>query len=220
MKMIDLVFPVLGRQLPTDNGYPLYSAISRCAPQVHAPETNLLVGPVSGRYVGGGILALDMRSRLRLRVQAEHIAAALPLAGKQLKVLGHSIRLGVPEVHALEPAPQLIARMVTIKNATTAEAFQTSAGVLLDGMGLAGKLELPRRSGGPHQGEPLRRVLRIKDRRIVGFTVVISDLRPDASLQLQEKGLGGRQRMGCGFFVPYRPRPSRSGVSDRGGAMN
>jgi CRISPR-associated protein Cas6 len=46
-----------------------------------------------------------------------------------------------------------------------------------------------------------RKTLRIKDAAVVGYGVSFADLSPDASLTLQWQGLGGRQRLGCGYFV-------------------
>jgi CRISPR-associated protein Cas6 len=46
-----------------------------------------------------------------------------------------------------------------------------------------------------------RKTLRIKDAAVVGYGVSFADLSPDASLTLQRQGLGGRQRLGCGYFV-------------------
>jgi len=48
-----------------------------------------------------------------------------------------------------------------------------------------------------------RRIVRIKDKTIVGYSVRVSGLMTDDdSIKLQEVGLGGRHRMGCGIFVP------------------
>jgi CRISPR-associated protein Cas6 len=57
---------------------------------------------------------------------------------------------------------------------------------------------------GPRAGEPLRRVLRIKDKRVIGFPLQITGLTAEESINLQENGLGGRRKMGCGFFVALR----------------
>jgi CRISPR-associated protein Cas6 len=43
--------------------------------------------------------------------------------------------------------------------------------------------------------------MRIHGKTIVGFTVLVQGLTAGESIQLQEEGLGGRGKMGCGFFV-------------------
>ena len=49
-----------------------------------------------------------------------------------------------------------------------------------------------------------RRVITIRGDRVVGFATTLADLTPEASLEVQYGGVGGRQRMGCGVFVPLR----------------
>jgi CRISPR-associated protein Cas6 len=47
-------------------------------------------------------------------------------------------------------------------------------------------------------------VIRISKQKIIGYAMVVSELTADESIRLQEVGLGGRTRMGCGFFLPVR----------------
>jgi CRISPR-associated protein Cas6 len=47
-------------------------------------------------------------------------------------------------------------------------------------------------------------VLRIKEKRVVGFPLRVTGLTAEESITLQEQGLGGRSKMGCGFFMPTR----------------
>ncbi len=202
--MIDLSFPLLGPSLPTDHGYELYAAISRLLPALH-DGLNCRIAPVRGSYAGDGKLQLDARySRLRVRLAPEAIARVLPLAGKALEVGGHRIRLGVPQVRALVPAPALAARLVTIKGFTEPADFLAAARRQLDEQGIAGQVGIPLAERGPHEGKPRRRVLQIKGRKVVGFSLQVAELSADESLRLQENGLGGRGKMGCGFFLPAR----------------
>jgi CRISPR-associated protein Cas6 len=39
---------------------------------------------------------------------------------------------------------------------------------------------------------------------IQGYSLVIHDLTPSASLKLQFSGLGESRQFGCGIFVPYK----------------
>ena len=48
-----------------------------------------------------------------------------------------------------------------------------------------------------------RRTLKIKDKEVVGFEVILEGLLADESIAIQEAGLGGRSKMGCGVFVPW-----------------
>jgi CRISPR-associated protein Cas6 len=205
MTTIDLLFPVVGTRLPTDHGYPLYSTLSRLLPCLHDGSVSFGLLPINGQYVGRSLLQLDpKRSRLRLRLSAADVPRVLPLAGKGLAVMGHRIRLGVPQLHAIQPVSSLIARTVAIKHATEPDSFLTAARQQLDLLGIRGRLRLPDRLAQGGKVEPARHVLRIKDVRIVCFSLLVEDLSPEESLRLQEVGLGGRRRMGCGMFLPAR----------------
>ena len=43
-----------------------------------------------------------------------------------------------------------------------------------------------------------------EDKEIVGFALRVEELTAEESIRLQEKGIGGRRRFGCGIFVPER----------------
>lgn len=203
MLPLDLVFPVVGARLPCDHNYHLYAALSRQLPCLHDRTLDYSLVPVTGRYVGRGELQLDPAwSRLRLRVTAEEIPRVLPLAGKRLQILGETLRVGVPQVHALRPTSTLYARTVTIKNATQPGAFLTAVQRQLTELGVAGRPDIPRVIVGKCQGEPQRQVLRIKTSCVVGFSLLVHDLSAEDSLKLLAVGLGGRRRMGGGVFMP------------------
>ena len=58
--------------------------------------------------------------------------------------------------------------------------------------------------GGGTKSAWLRRTLRICDKEIVGFALRVERLTAQESILLQEKGIGGRRRFGCGIFVVAR----------------
>jgi CRISPR-associated endonuclease/helicase Cas3 len=47
-----------------------------------------------------------------------------------------------------------------------------------------------------------RRVVQVAGKKVVGFGVTLHDMSEEGSLRVQYAGLGGKQRMGCGVFVP------------------
>lgn len=216
MSFIEVQYPVLGELLPADHGYSLYGALSHAVPALHDGDAPVRIGPIAGLYEGGGRLRLDRpRSKLRFRLPAGQIAMVLPLAGKSLYVAGHHLRMGVPQVRILEPAPSLVARMVTIKSSSRGNrdgvrrymepgAFLERVQRELDDLGVHGQAGIPLVLTGPHEGKPRRHVLRIREKRVVGFAVQIVGLTAEESVRVQEHGLGGRKKMGCGWFVAMR----------------
>jgi CRISPR-associated protein Cas6 len=191
-------FPAQGRQLPADHGYALYSAVTRALPELHG-QPWLGLELVSGVPWREGVIALPARgASLRFRVPAEHYRLLLPLAGRRLDISGHPLRLGIPSARPLRPAPSLYARCVTIKKFTDPEPFLDAARRQLEALGVAAALELPVGD----DGRVRRRVITIRDRRVVGFSLAAHGLNDPDSLLLQTHGLGGRRSMGCGHFNP------------------
>lgn len=192
MSTIDLAFRLMGTKIPVDHGYALFAAVNRLVPELHDAK-DIGVHPIRGRFDGNGCLLLSPASRLMVRTPDDRIREFLKLAGKTLEVDGHRFRVGVPEVRALRPVAALYARLVTIKGFMEPEQFLDAARRQMETMGTTAKLEL---------GE--RRTFRVKDKQVVGFEMLATELGAEDSIKLQEVGIGGRRRMGCGLFVPFR----------------
>lgn len=201
---LELVFPAIGTTLPTDHSYPLYAALSAIVPAFHADDAQLRFAPISGVGQPDGTLRFGPHSCLRVRLPDDSIRLALPLAGKQMDIAASRVRLGVPSVRTLVAAPAVVARLVTFKNADTPDRFLTTARAKLTELGITGEPSLPIHLDGDRAGEPRRRVARIKRAAIVGYSLLVSELSAADSLVLQERGLGGRTHLGCGFFVPAK----------------
>jgi len=202
MPIIDLSFTVMGKDaIPADHGYHLYSAISRVLPELHQ-SNDFGFHPIRGTQIGNRRVALDQRSRVDVRADSDRISQLLPLAGRQLNIAGASIRVGVPQVRGLIASTALRSRLVIIKTKEAPRASDLNpdifTGVLrrqLDGLEVSAEAIVT-------IGK--RRTLRIKDKEVVGYEVILEGLSADESLDIQEKGLGGRRHMGCGVFVPLR----------------
>lgn len=190
MNHLELRFPVTGSTLPIDHGYALYGAISRLLPLVHQMPA-LAIDSIKGRPIGPGLLALSTPTTLNLRLPEESLPLLQPLANRSLDLDGHLIELAAPHVTCLEPAHTLHSPRVTIKGHTNPTVFQDALRRQLDRLALHAELIIGR-----------RRIIRISNHRIVGFEVRLENLAEDSSLILQEVGLGGRRKMGCGFFSP------------------
>jgi len=196
---IELSFSVIGTSLPADHGYGLYSAIAHLAPQVHEQE-GLSIQTIVGIPDRQGKVLLTDRSHLRIRLPYECLPMVYQLAGKQLSIGSHSIRLGIPQIFMLRPAERLRSRIVTIKNHQEAESFLEAARLQLAALGIDGEAIVPF----DVDGKPDRKTIKIKTYTVVGFGLEVSDLSETDSIKLQILGLGGKHRMGCGVFVPMK----------------
>jgi CRISPR-associated protein Cas6 len=208
--VVDLSFPIGGGAIPADHGYALYAALCRLVPEVHGDET-IGVHPIRGRLVGGRQLALTDASRLVLRMSADRIPALLRLAGQRMELDGARVSVGVPSVRPLRPAPALVSRLVVIKGFMEPDEFVQAAQRQIESLGARGRAALVARrqpgslEGGTARasGEPIRRTLRIRDKAVVGFALAVTELTAEESVRIQEVGIGGRRRFGCGVFVPF-----------------
>lgn len=197
--IIDLAFPLLCAQpVAADHGYHLYSAVSRRLPELHQ-QNGIGIHPIRGTQIGDRRLSLNDRSRLVLRTNTDSIGHLIQLAGKQLNIAGTNVRVGVPQVWALRPATALRSRLVVIKVKDAPNAgdlnksiFNSAARRQLDALEVSAEVILT-------LGK--RRTLRIKDKEVVGYEVILEGLTAEESLNIQEQGIGGRRHMGCGVFV-------------------
>ncbi|MEM7759892.1 MAG: type I-MYXAN CRISPR-associated protein Cas6/Cmx6, partial [Cyanobacteria bacterium P01_A01_bin.40] len=91
------------------------------------------------------------------------------------------------------------------------QSFLEAAQRQLDALKIEGRIGIPAND----KGEPKRLTLKInkaeqkKSYTIVGFSVVVKNLTPEAAIKLQAYGLGGKRRMGCGVFSPNLPVVNR-----------
>lgn len=212
MPYVDVHFNLQGKEIPADHGYHLLSSLSKIVPFLH-DNPEIAVHPISGRLIGNRMLLITRNSRLIIRLPSEAISQILPLAGKDLNINGSVLKVGVPSTRALIPSARLYSRLVVIKGFTEPETFLEAAQRQLSKMDVKGvpylinqehiKEANRERNGGTHSPY-LRRTLKIRDKEIVGFAMGVENLTAEESVLLQEKGIGGRRRFGCGVFIPYR----------------
>ncbi len=214
MPKVDLQFRLIGDNIPVDHGYHLFSVVSKVVPTIHE-NRDIGLHPINGRLTGNRLMALTERSRLTLRTPVENIESLLTLAGKTLRIADYDIRVGVPNVRALVPSPRLYSRLVIVKGFMEPDGFLQAVEKQLLAMGVRGTPSLIKQSRIPeaNRGQPygshsefLRRTIRIRGKEIVGFAVSIGNLTPEDSIRVQEEGVGGRRRFGCGIFIPYKQK--------------
>ena len=189
---VDVSYPVLGKLLAVDHGYALYGAISRVLPVIHEDQ-EIGLKLVRGRYIGNGLLDISPASELVLRLSISKVRHYLVLAGKKLEVLSHNLRVGVPNTRTLNPATALYSPIVTTRNGQEQERFEAEVRSQMASLDLRGRLAIGK-----------RRTFQVHGKQVVGYEVLISELTAPESIRLQEQGLGGRRKMGCGFFEVWR----------------
>lgn len=212
MPIVDVQFRLTGKLIPVDHGYHLYSAVSELVPALHERD-GVGIAPIFGHLAGNRSLAIGENSFLTIRLPSEDIALILPLAGKVLRIGEGEVRVGVPQTKALVPAARLYSHLVVIKGFMEPAPFLEAARRQLREHEIKGNpslVEQPRiveANAGKQTGSHspyLRRTARIHDKEVVGFALRVEDLTAEESIRLQEIGIGGRRRFGCGVFFPER----------------
>jgi CRISPR-associated protein Cas6 len=191
--LLDLEFPVFSTSpIAVDHGYHLYAGLSRELAAVHS-ENGIGVHPIRGTQIGDRMLQLMPWSSVRIRTPQEKVGDLIALSGQSIQINDRKVRLGVPQVHALEPAAALRSRLVTIKGFQNTETFAEAVRRQLNALEVSEQVLLT-------VGK--RRTIRIRDKEVVGFEVLLEALTAQESIAIQETGIGGRRHMGCGVFVP------------------
>jgi len=201
---IDLVFPLTGQSLPLDNGYIVYSALSRICPALHELE-NISIHPIAGIPEPSKQLRLTQRSKLQIRLPVDLIPYIYEsLAGQTFSIGQNQFQLDIPEYNPLHPFSTLYSRLVIIKRFQEPQSFLEAAKRQLERLNIQGTITLTTRAN----GHPQCRQLTIENKTgtfaVRGFGVQVADLNPEDSITLQKYGIGGKQKMMCGVFVPSR----------------
>lgn len=210
--VVDVRFLLQGSLIPADHGYHLFSAVSQLVPELHSDE-GVGLHPIAGRPCGNRCITLSKGSSLTIRLPADRIKQILLLAGKSLEIGEHKVRVGIPQTVALKSAARLYSRLVVIKGFLEPQTFLEAAQRQLEELNIRGKPSLvPQSHVAAANADKkigsrspfLRRTIKIRDKEVVGFALRVEELTAEESIRLQEKGLGGRRRFGCGVFIPDR----------------
>jgi CRISPR-associated protein Cas6 len=188
-EMIDMVFDLEGGTLPAAYHIALWDALLRHVPQL-AEEKLVGVLPLRSTVNSQGML-LAKRAKLVMRMPTAIAEFAASLTGQQLDIAGSAMRVGSAKTRTIQPYPTIHAQLVT--GSSDEVLFVEDIRKQMEELGVTGKLICGKRL-----------TINNGQRSIHGYSLVLHDLKPEASLQLQYMGLGVDRQFGCGIFVPYK----------------
>lgn len=200
--MVDALFAITCPRLPVDHAYALSQAIHAALPWfAEEPRAglHLIRAAESGSgwlrpQAAGDLLQLPQRTRLVLRLPQHRLDGAAALLGRTLDIAGHALRVERVAVRALLPIRTLLSHCVYLADGGEEPAFRLAAERELDALGirpaeilcgLATPIATP------------ARVLRTRSLMLAGLTA-------EQSMLLQQRGLGGERKLGCGLFIPHK----------------
>jgi CRISPR-associated protein Cas6 len=187
--MIDLVFDLRGETLPPDYPFALWAELARLVPEL-AKNEEVGVLPLKVSESGDHVL-LAKRTKLVLRMPQNLVQTAAALAGARLDLARGMLTLGGMKTRELLPHPTLHAQLAagSEDEMEFMEAVQARfAALAISANTICGR----------------RRTLSDGRQSISGYSLVVHDLKPEASILLQSAGMGEGRRYGCGIFMPYK----------------
>jgi CRISPR-associated protein Cas6 len=193
-RLIDLQFDLVGTTIPADNAQLLADALQGLLPwlgedggsgiqHMKGAETN----------TGDATLNINRRTKLFLRVPKTRIADVQQLVGQSLDLAGHALQIGSFKTREFSPFGNIYAHFVDTGSATE-EQFVQDVMRELDGHFqlrcgfICGKRQTLQSASGP----------------LHGYSLMLHDVPPHKSLQLQDEGLGRNRLLGCGIFIPHK----------------
>lgn len=190
--VVDLSFALAGRALADDHADSLWHALREVLPWLEE-EPLAAVHPLLGTSHGPeGQLYLSRRTRLILRLPAQRVADARTLSGVCLAVGGEAVEVGAATVKPLWAAAVLYSSFVHV-GAAEESAFLGECRRQLDELGVDTQLMAGK-----------ARRMTVAERPVEGFSLMLHGLGEDASLRVQQQGLGAERKRGCGVFVPHK----------------
>lgn len=187
----DMAFGVLGNPLPPAYRCALRDAITEELGWF-AGEAAAAIHPLRATPVVGGALLLSARSRLILRIPANRGAQTAELSGRVLQVGSARVRVGLATSRPLLAHGTVYAHLVT-GDVDDEAGFTASIRRELEALGIRAEVICGR-----------RQALDAGDALLRGFGVMVHGLSSEASVRLQERGIGRDMQLGCGIFVPHR----------------
>ena len=133
---------------------------------------------------------------IAIHITSEKVSFVYSFGGKSLTIGKRKIRLGIPEMNFLQPKLKLRSHIVVIRGYEEPNGFLEAAKRQAEGLNIRADLKLISKKDGTAKPKTVK-VKQI----LVGFGIEANNLSKADSIVLQEKGLGGKHKMGCGVFV-------------------
>jgi len=192
--MIDLQFDLVGTTIPAENAQLLSDALLRLLPWM-SDTAGSGIQHLKGAETNSGdaTLNINRRTKLFLRVPRTRVDVMQQLVGQHLDLGGHSLEIGNFKTRDFSPFANIYAHFVDT-GATTEEQFVQDVMRELDGHFqlrcgfICGRPQTLQSASGP----------------LHGYSLMLHDVPPHKSLQLQDEGLGRNRLLGCGIFIPHK----------------
>lgn len=192
--MIDLQFDLVGTTIPAENALLLSDAVLKVLPWL-SDYAGAGIQHLKGAETNSGdaTLNINRRTKMFIRAPKDRVDDMLKLCGQSLDLMGHTLQVGNFKTRAFSPFGNLYAHFVDTGSASE-EQFVQDVMRELDGHFklrcgfICGKQQTLQSASGP----------------LYGYSLMLHDVPPHKSLQIQDEGMGRNRLLGCGIFIPHK----------------
>jgi CRISPR-associated protein Cas6 len=187
-------FDLVGSTIPAENAQLLADAVQARLPWLgEAPGAGIQHLKGAETNSGDAALNINRRTKLYMRVPQSRVDDLRQLVGQTLHLAGHALAIGPFKTRAFSPFANLYAHFVDT-GSETEEQFVQDVMRELDGHFqlrcgfICGKRQTLESASGTRYG----------------YSLMLHDVPPHKSLQLQDTGMGLNRLLGCGIFIPHK----------------
>ncbi len=193
-RLIDLQFDLVGTTIPAENAQMLADALLGILPWL-GEDSGAGIQHLKGAETNTGDASLNInrRTKLYVRVPKTRVDDMQRLVGQAVDLGGHTLRIGNFKTRDFSPFANIYAHFVDTGSVTEEQFVQD---VMRE---LDGRFQL---RCGFICGK--RQTLLTASGQIYGYSLMLHDVPPHKSLQLQDEGMGRNRLLGCGIFIPHK----------------
>nr|CAA6818366.1 MAG: CRISPR-associated protein, Cas6-related protein [uncultured Thiotrichaceae bacterium] len=202
--VLDLSFAISCKRLPHDHAWLLYKAVEAALPWFNDDEVTG-IHPIHVAESSNGwmrpeedddqLLIPSRRTRMNIRIPKERLSDTLKLTGITLDINGHPLTAGKAKEKPLVNASVIFSRYVLSDESEEENDFlQRMANELKNVADFKVKKML---CGKSHK-------VKTNEGSVYTRHLMIADLDSDPSIRIQQYGLSGGRKFGCGLFLPHK----------------
>tara|TARA_B100001996_G_scaffold369959_1_gene343898 strand:+ start:300 stop:980 length:681 start_codon:yes stop_codon:yes gene_type:complete len=197
--VVDVSFRVECNKIAADHSYDLYKALLKKFPIIEKID-NLAIHSVYGAESGAGWerpeteIYLSKRTRFCIRTPIKYSEEFNSLNNETLNIGKYKMKFSKPTIKKLIITDTLFCRTVVVENNNNEEEFLKDINSSLSAMNIRVKKML---CGKEH-------IIKTPNKKLIGKTLLITDLEKQDSLKIQELGIGIGKLFGCGIFLPHK----------------
>ena len=199
--VVDLSFKINCKQLPTTHAWELSQALYEILPWL-SDEPEVGVHQIHGATAGNGwerpadgeLIHLSKRTRMSLRMPRARVEETMSLIGAKMDVAGYEIEIGAVTEKPLNPLATLFSRYVVVPDGLDEDGFMQW---VVDELAQR-DIKLRKMLCG------IDHTIHTPNKDIETRSLMMADLDKQASIALQEQGIGAHRHLGCGIFMPHK----------------